>query len=405
MVSRRKRWRASQPSEEEQPTATRTGIRQSIAQHKLIACELGSRPEVTPDHLGHRSLSLSLRCECSPSSVHRMAEASSSSQLPSSAVLLTSISPVDPSKQRTFTARYYTQPASSTPSTSSADLPDSYFQPTAQELQRAHAHAISHREHLVDRPLLTSKLRDQQRADKQRTKAAKFPKTTIRIRFHGGQQGLLEGEFNSATDKLIHVYEFVKLALQPRLRHVPFLLYQTPPRQEYRRDDPALRGKSLLDLDFAPSTSLYLKFLPPPPSSPEVDVDTLNATTTSPSEFLIPELIQAATELPRPPSFDPTTTSDTGSEASPPTTSEEQKKKDKEERLRKLLGGGGGGKGGMFGGGGGGGKSEFFLFFPSGDAKRPLSSSLPEEEERKKSHRSVLLPQMSRKRRQDIKGS
>ncbi|KWU41279.1 hypothetical protein RHOSPDRAFT_4100, partial [Rhodotorula sp. JG-1b] len=184
-------------------------------------------------------------------------------------------------------------------------LPESYFQPTAQELQRAHAHAISHREHLVDRPLLTSKLRDQQRADKQRAKATKFPKTTIRIRFHGGEQSLLEGEFNSATDKLVHVYEFVRLALQPRLRHVPFLLYQAPPRQEYRRDDPALRGKSLLDLDFAPSTSLYLKFLPPPPSSQEgVNIDNLNATTTSPSEFLIPELIQAATELPRPPSFD-----------------------------------------------------------------------------------------------------
>jgi tether containing UBX domain for GLUT4 len=298
--------------------------------------------------------------------LYGMAEPSSSSSSASpSSVLLTSISPVDPSKQRTFTARYYTQPASSTASTG-ADLPDSYFQPTAQELQRAHAQAISHREHLVDRPLLTSKLRDQQRADKQRTKANKFPRTTIRIRFHGGQS-LLEGQFNSATDKLVHVYEFVKLALQPRLRHVPFLLYQSPPRQESPRDDPTLRGKSLLDLDFAPSTSLYLKFLPPPPSSqettPAIDVDTLNATSTSPSELLIPELIQAATELPRPPSFDPTTTTGDNEEATgpPPPSSEEQKKKDKEERLRKLLGGGGGGggKGGMFGGGGG--KSEFSL--------------------------------------------
>lgn len=341
-----------------------------------------------------------------------MAESSPSSS-PSS-VLLTSISSVDPSKRRTFTARYYTQPRTSTstpaPSTST-HLPDSYFQPTAQELERAHAQAILHREHLVDRPLLTSKLRDQQLKDKQRIKATKFPKTTIRIRFHGAQS-LLEGEFNSASDKLIHLYEFVKLALLPHLRHVPFTLYQSPPRTEYRRDDPTLRGKSLLDLDFAPSTSLNLKFLPA--EGVDVDVDTLNATTTSPSELLIPELIKAATELPRPPSFDPpttTTTTKTGDNNSPEevSQSEEQKKRDKEERLRKLLGGGGGGKGkgGMFGGGGG--KSEFLSLFSSlreeiRDEKRPLQPSWRRRGGRESfSHR---FPQRGRCRKDDkMKGS
>ncbi|GAA5982396.1 hypothetical protein JCM10908_006630 [Rhodotorula pacifica] len=262
-------------------------------------------------------------------------------------IVLTSISPTDPSKKRDFEARYYLAPSSSASSSTTASLPDSYFQPTAQELQRAHAQSIAHVSSLVDRPLLTSKLRQQQQAEKTRTKLAKWPHTKIRIRFNDRSQ--LEGVLKSETDKLVHVYEFVRLALRPELRHIPFVLYQSPPRTEYRRTDLSLRGKSLLDLQFTPSTSLYLKFEPPSPTpsssdssaAAEVDIDALNASTTSPTTFLVQELVDAAGELPLPPSFDPTeqaTIPSTATEGGG-VSDEAQRKKDKEERLRRLLGG------------------------------------------------------------------
>ncbi|GAA5880031.1 hypothetical protein JCM3774_004540 [Rhodotorula dairenensis] len=306
----------------------------------------------------------------SPPSPTASASASSSSPAPprpSQAVTLTSISQLDPSKQRAFTAKYYRPPAAAAAPAASLraalDLPDSYFQPTSQELERAHAHAVQHRQHLVDRPLLTQKLRDRDRAEKDRKRAARWPETTVRVRFADRSQ--LEGTFASAKDKLVHVYEFVRLALKPHLRHVPFVLYQSPPRTEYRRSDPALRTKTLLDLDFAPSTSLYLKFEPPSPppppptepsgaapARPPVDMDWLNAPTTSPSEYLIPDLIAIATDLPLPPSFDPTQqqppATATPSQA-PAADQDAELKKKKEERLRKLLGGGAAGGRGPFG--------------------------------------------------------
>ncbi|POY73119.1 hypothetical protein BMF94_3812 [Rhodotorula taiwanensis] len=280
-------------------------------------------------------------------------------------IVLTSISPNDPAKRRDFEARYYSPPSSSSAASTAStrsflDLPESYFTPTASELQRAHAQAISHREHLVDRPLLTSKLRQRQEAERNRTKAAKWPQTRIRVRF--ADRSLLEGVLPS-TDKLVHLYEFVRLALDPKVRHVPFVLYQSPPRTEYRKSDPAFRGKTLMDLQFTPSTSLYIKFEAPvtpptrtssssstsPPaeaSVPPVDLDALNFATRDDNQQwrppLIHDLLDAVAELPLPPSFDPrepeqsTPGDDKGKGKA---VDEAQKKKDKEDRLRRLLGG------------------------------------------------------------------
>lgn len=136
---------------------------------------------------------------------------------------------------------------------------------------------------------------------------------------------------------------------------------QSPPRTEYRKSDPAFRGKTLMDLQFTPSTSLYIKFeapatpptrtsssTPPPAeaSVPPVDLDALNFATRDDNQPwrppLIPDLLDAAGELPLPPSFDPrepeqsTPGDDKGKGKA---VDEAQKKKDKEDRLRRLLGG------------------------------------------------------------------
>ncbi|GAA5866012.1 hypothetical protein JCM1840_003374 [Sporobolomyces johnsonii] len=207
---------------------------------------------------------------------------------------LTSVSPTDPTKSRTFHARYFLPSSSSSAHASSSrsflDLPESYFTPTPVELQQAFAGQVKRREELTDRPLLTQKLRDRQEAEKSRAKAARWPQTRIRIRFADRSQ--LEGVFPS-TDKLVHIYEFVRLALSDEARAVPFLLYQSPPRTEYTKGDAKWKGKNLMELEFTPSSALYIKF----------DDDALNDPARPPP--LLPALLSIAAPLPPPPSFDP----------------------------------------------------------------------------------------------------
>ncbi|GAA5940184.1 hypothetical protein JCM3775_007288 [Rhodotorula graminis] len=265
---------------------------------------------------------------------------------PARTITLTSVSPVDPNKRRDFSYRYYAPSSSALDSATRSflDLPESYFQPLPSEIQHAHASSVKRREDLVDRPLLTQKLRDQHQRDHDRDKARRWPHTRIRIRWP--DRTLLEGVLPS-TDKVVHLYEFVRIALRPDARDVPFVLYQTPPRTEYRRGAPHLKGKSLIDLDFTPSSAFYIKF--EGPDTPLVDA--LNDHKRAPP--LVDELLGALAELPAPPTFDPRDGEATDGEGKGKgkgtvgETDEERKKREKEDKLRRLLGGGGKGRGGV----------------------------------------------------------
>ncbi|GAA5859213.1 hypothetical protein JCM8547_008918 [Rhodosporidiobolus lusitaniae] len=245
--------------------------------------------------------------------------------------LLTSVSPSDPSRTRTFESRYFLPPSSSTASAfasssrSFLDLPESYFTPTPSELQQAYAGQVKKREELTDRPLLTKRLREREEAEKNREKARRWPNTRIRIRFADRSQ--LEGVFPS-TDKLVHLYEFVRLALREDVRENGWFLYQSPPRTEYRKGDPQWRGKTLMDLELTPSSALYIKF--------EEDEEFNDPSRPPP---LISDLLTRAAPLPLPPSFtsDPSASPDCSSGAP---KSADDLKKEKEDKLRKLLGGG-----------------------------------------------------------------
>lgn len=89
-----------------------------------------------------------------------------------------------------------------------------------------------------------------------------------------------------STESLAAIYEFTKFALAEEHRLAPFLLCtscacflscadestdQTPPRREFRKADPAMKGKSLMDLELTPSSVFYIKF----------DDDALNRTRSA----------------------------------------------------------------------------------------------------------------------------
>ncbi|KAL8286656.1 hypothetical protein RQP46_004184 [Phenoliferia psychrophenolica] len=210
---------------------------------------------------------------------------------------------------REWSLTYFHPPSRATGPSAAAvlsSLPDSYFSPTPSELQTAFAGQVRKREELVDRPLLTKAYRDKEAGGKMEEKRKRWPETRIRIRF--ADRSLLEGVLKS-TDLLGAVYEMVKVALHEDVRAKPFILYQTPPKREFKRADPQFKGKSLLALEFTPAAVLYFKF----------EDEDLNDPNKPPP--LLADVLGCATPLPLPPAFDPTAADDKADQAKPRTTS------------------------------------------------------------------------------------
>ncbi|KAH9812607.1 hypothetical protein DFH28DRAFT_1084389 [Melampsora americana] len=169
------------------------------------------------------------------------------------------------------------------------ELPDNYFIPTASEAQKAFSGQVATREKLTDAPMLTKTLRDREANQKKNERYTRFPITRIRIRF--SNRMMLEGAFQSqSTMKL--VYDFVKSSLVEDVRSQSFILYQTPPRREFKLTDPAIGSKTLLELQLTPSSLFYIKFTD----------ETLNQAQRVPS--LLPDLLAQAQDLPPPPNLD-----------------------------------------------------------------------------------------------------
>ena len=121
-----------------------------------------------------------------------------------------------------------------------ADLPDSYYQPSANDLRMAHAGQTNRLKALgVDASFSTRKQRDADARKKEEKRVNRFPRvgrailvhiarldllspqTTIRIRFADRTQ--LETSFPSSRT-LQSVYDFVKQSLNEQWRETPFAL-------------------------------------------------------------------------------------------------------------------------------------------------------------------------------------
>ncbi|KAG0145673.1 hypothetical protein CROQUDRAFT_658328 [Cronartium quercuum f. sp. fusiforme G11] len=178
------------------------------------------------------------------------------------------------------------------------ELPDNYFVPTAAEAQRAFQGQVATRERLNDGPMLTKSLREREQSQKLNQRYARFPVTRIRVRF--SDRTMLEGAFQSNSTMKV-VYAFVKASLKEEVRSQAFILYQTPPRREFKLADPKIGSSTLLDLQLTPSSLFYIKFTD----------DALNQTQRTPP--LLPELLANAQDLPPPPNVDQGTTESSSS--------------------------------------------------------------------------------------------
>ncbi|CAE6382052.1 unnamed protein product [Rhizoctonia solani] len=152
------------------------------------------------------------------------------------------------------------------------------LEPTAAEIVAAYQSQARRSEHLRNAPLLTQEIRDRQ----QREKYKKWPNCVVRIRFHNQMQ--LEKSFPS-TNKIKSVYAFVRDCLNEETKSIKFVLYQ-PPARELKVSDVAVRDKTLLELQLAPSSVLLLRFL----------VEDLNDRERNPP--LHPSILATATDFP-----------------------------------------------------------------------------------------------------------
>ncbi|KAI0759564.1 hypothetical protein BD413DRAFT_596199 [Trametes elegans] len=167
-----------------------------------------------------------------------------------------------------------------------SDLPDSYFDVTAADVRAQQASLAARRDALQNAPLRTAAMRE---AEAKKRKA-RWPQTTIRVKF--ADRSVLERTFPS-TDKIKAVYAFVRSSLREDVKPIKFVLYQSPPKREYKVSDPNVRDLDLADLGFAPSTVLMIKFDDDRFDHPDAPAP-LDAS-----------ILARAEDFPAPPAFDP----------------------------------------------------------------------------------------------------
>ncbi|KAG9048089.1 hypothetical protein FS837_000795 [Tulasnella sp. UAMH 9824] len=171
-----------------------------------------------------------------------------------------------------------------------ASLPDSYFDPTAEELKSAYQSQSRLADKLANAPLKTEAIRQREAKEK----LARWPETRIRVKFPNQLQ--IEKTFPS-KDTIKSVYAFVRNCLTDEAKPNKFILYEAP-RRELKVSDPAVKQLSLAALGLAPSSVLHLTFIE----------ESLNGSTTIPP--LLPEILAKAEDLPPPPTFDPSPSTD-----------------------------------------------------------------------------------------------
>ncbi|KIM64255.1 hypothetical protein SCLCIDRAFT_15272 [Scleroderma citrinum Foug A] len=187
------------------------------------------------------------------------------------------------------------------------ELPESFFTPTTDEIKVSQATLASRAQALNNAPL-------QLRATRQAAEKAKkdrWPNTTIRIRFSDRTQ--LEKVFSS-SDRIQSVYTFVCASLRDDLKFSNFILYQSPPKREFKLSDPKVRGLTLAELQLAPSSVLLVRF----------EDDLLNRTGVPAP--LLPSIVAQAIELPTPPTFEDSTKSQQSTPSKAKTGSDKEKK-------------------------------------------------------------------------------
>lgn len=127
----------------------------------------------------------------------------------------------------------------------SIELPDDFFNPTADELRSAVAGMTAASQRLHDAPMMTKKMRDAENA----RKMSRFKRVLIRILLP--DRVMLQGVFEPASTVNM-VRRFVVASLRDA-RNVKFYLFVTPPKQKLTEMD-----KTLWSLGLVPAAFIHM---------------------------------------------------------------------------------------------------------------------------------------------------
>ncbi|KAG0236926.1 Tether containing UBX domain for GLUT4 [Actinomortierella wolfii] len=238
----------------------------TLDRYSLIAQEIekeqrsGTLP-ISPG--GSRQNSMCLPKSKSPSPPSRQDSTSSESSQPAAASRSTPLpsatlasTPVDtPSTQSSspviispLDVRVFRPPAdSSTPLSNQIDLPDDFYTLSSQELVQLLDSQKRAREAEENRPFKTS----QMRAEEEKAREKKYPKTILRIRFPDRVQ--LQATFPSSTTTVKQLYEWVASTCVGQGEK--FELYTTPPKKVLKDDK-----QTLYQAGLAPQSIVYFSW-------------------------------------------------------------------------------------------------------------------------------------------------
>ncbi|KAL4075007.1 hypothetical protein V8B97DRAFT_1661787 [Scleroderma yunnanense] len=146
----------------------------------------------------------------------------------------------------------------------------------------------------------------------EKAKRGRWPNTTIRIRFSDRTQ--LEKVFPS-NERIRSVYSFVRTSLRDDLKSADFILYQSPPKRDFKLLDPKIQELSLAELQLAPSSVLLVRF----------EDESLNRTGVPAP--LLPTIAAQAIELPTPPAFEDSTQTRQNTPSRPTKSGSDKEKK------------------------------------------------------------------------------
>ncbi|GAC98297.1 hypothetical protein PHSY_005890 [Pseudozyma hubeiensis SY62] len=160
--------------------------------------------------------------------------------------------------------RVFLPPSTASSSTSTSTptvyppLPSEDLKPTASELSHAFRSSPLLRPG-PDAPLLTRALREKEEArlGLHSSRARSYPSIRIRIRF--SDRTMIESTFDE-TDTIDSVYSLLHDALDEDAKRKNVVIYTSPPRVEYRKDDKKWKGKSLRELGLIPSAVVNVRW-------------------------------------------------------------------------------------------------------------------------------------------------
>ncbi|CAO1635389.1 unnamed protein product [Sympodiomycopsis kandeliae] len=138
-------------------------------------------------------------------------------------------------------------------------LPSEEIKPTTEELQALYASTMEKNYRMginPNAPLMTKAMREREQAKRGGGQNLRKTYNEIKIRFRLPDRTIVEYNLPSSR-RLLSLYPLFSSVLASS---IPFVLFTSPPRAEYKQDDAKLKDKTLADMGWGGAAVVQVKF-------------------------------------------------------------------------------------------------------------------------------------------------